>query len=86
VPCGSVRDLREVFSDPQLAARDMVVPMAHSVAGDIRVLGSPMKLSDTPAAVRTAPPTLGQHTDAVLHRDLGLGHEAIGHLRTTGVI
>ena len=86
VPCGSVRDLREVFSDPQLAARDMVVPMAHSVAGDIRVLGSPVKLSDTPAAVRTAPPTLGQHTDAVLHRDLGLGHEAIGHLRTAGVI
>jgi crotonobetainyl-CoA:carnitine CoA-transferase CaiB-like acyl-CoA transferase len=86
VPCGSVRDLREVFSDPQLAARDMVVPMAHSVAGNIRVLGSPMKLSDTPAAVRTAPPTLGQHTDDVLHRDLGLGHEAIGHLRTTGVI
>lgn len=64
----------------------MVVPMQHAVAGDIRVLGSPMKLSDTPAAVRTAPPTLGQHTDAVLQSDLGLGHEAIGHLRTTGVI
>jgi crotonobetainyl-CoA:carnitine CoA-transferase CaiB-like acyl-CoA transferase len=86
VPCGSVRDLREVFSDPQLTAREMVVPMQHAVAGDIRVLGTPMKLSDTPAAVRTAPPTLGQHTDAVLQHDLGLGREAIGHLRTTGVI
>jgi crotonobetainyl-CoA:carnitine CoA-transferase CaiB-like acyl-CoA transferase len=86
VPCGSVRDLGEVFGDPQLTARDMVIPMQHPVAGDIRVLGSPMKLSDTPAAVRTAPPTLGQHTDAVLQHDLGLEYEAIGQLRATGVI
>jgi crotonobetainyl-CoA:carnitine CoA-transferase CaiB-like acyl-CoA transferase len=86
VPCGSVRDLREVFSDPQLAARDMVVPMQHAAAGAIRVLGTPIKLSDTPAALRAAPPTLGQHTDSVLQQDLGLEHEAIGNLRTTGVI
>ena len=86
VPCGSVRDLREVFSDPQLAARDMIVPMQHPAAGNIRVLGSPIKLSDTPAAMRAAPPTLGQHTDAVLTQDLGLGGEVIGQLRATGVI
>jgi formyl-CoA transferase/CoA:oxalate CoA-transferase len=86
VPCGSVRDLREVFSDPQLIARDMIVPMQHAAAGDIRVLGTPIKLSDTPAALRAAPPTLGQHTESVLSHDLGLGHEAIGNLRTTGVI
>jgi crotonobetainyl-CoA:carnitine CoA-transferase CaiB-like acyl-CoA transferase len=86
VPCGSVRDLNEVFADPQLAAREMVVPMQHIAAGDIRVLGSPMKLSDTPAAVRTAPPTLGQHTDTVLTHDLGMNGETIGQLRATGVI
>jgi crotonobetainyl-CoA:carnitine CoA-transferase CaiB-like acyl-CoA transferase len=86
VPCGSVRDLREVFSDPQLIARDMIVPMQHAAAGDIRVLGTPIKLSDTPAALRAAPPTLGQHTESVLRQDLGFGHEAIGNLRTTGVI
>jgi crotonobetainyl-CoA:carnitine CoA-transferase CaiB-like acyl-CoA transferase len=86
VPCGSVRDLREVFSDPQLAARAMIVSMQHPAAGDIRVLGSPIKLSDTPAAVRAAPPTLGQHTDAVLTHDLGLGGEVIGRLRAAGVI
>jgi crotonobetainyl-CoA:carnitine CoA-transferase CaiB-like acyl-CoA transferase len=86
VPCGSVRDLREVFSDPQLVARDMIVPMQHAAAGNIRVLGTPMKLSDTPAAVNAAPPTLGQHTDAVLAHDLGLGGEIIGRLRATGVV
>jgi formyl-CoA transferase/CoA:oxalate CoA-transferase len=86
VPCGSVRDLREVFSDPQLAAREMIVPMQHPGAGSIRVLGTPIKLSDTPAAMRAAPPTLGQHTDSVLAHDLGLGGEVIGQLRATGVI
>jgi crotonobetainyl-CoA:carnitine CoA-transferase CaiB-like acyl-CoA transferase len=86
VPCGSVRDLHEVFSDPQIAARAMAVPMAHPIAGVIRVLGSPLKLSDTPTTQRTPPPTLGQHTDAVLQRDLGLTRDAVDALRSGGVI
>jgi crotonobetainyl-CoA:carnitine CoA-transferase CaiB-like acyl-CoA transferase len=86
VPCGSVRDLHEVFTDPQIAARSMVVPMSHPTAGDIRVLGSPLKLSDTPATQRTPPPTLGQHTESVLQRDLGLTRDAIDELRAGGVI
>jgi crotonobetainyl-CoA:carnitine CoA-transferase CaiB-like acyl-CoA transferase len=86
VPCGSVRDLHEVFTDPQIAARDMSVPMTHAIAGPIRVLGSPLKLSDTPASQRTPPPTLGQHTESVLQRDLGLTSDAIQELRVGGVI
>ena len=60
--------------------------MSHPTAGDIRVLGSPLRLSDTPASQRTAPPTLGQHTEAVLRHDLGLTVDAVNALRTTGVI
>ncbi|HUK32666.1 MAG TPA: CoA transferase [Vicinamibacterales bacterium] len=86
VPCGSVRNLAELFEDPQIAARNMVVPMHHGVAGDIRVLGSPLKLSDTPASQRTPPPTLGQHTDSVLNGDLGVSPADIRDLRTGGVI
>jgi len=86
VPCGSVRDLHEVFTDPQIAARTMVVSMSHPTAGDIRVLGSPLKLSDTPATQRTPPPTLGQHTESVLQGDLGLTRDAIDELRAGGVI
>jgi crotonobetainyl-CoA:carnitine CoA-transferase CaiB-like acyl-CoA transferase len=86
VPCGSVRDLHEVFTDPQIAARGMMVPMTHPTAGVIRVLGSPLKLSDTPATQRTPPPTLGQHTESVLQRDLGLTPDAIDELRAGGVI
>jgi len=86
VPCGSVRNLDEVFADPQIAAREMVVPMTHPAAGDIRVLGSPLKLSDTPATQRTPPPTLGQHTESVLEKDLGLSRDAVNTLRANGVI
>jgi crotonobetainyl-CoA:carnitine CoA-transferase CaiB-like acyl-CoA transferase len=86
VPCGSVRDLGEVFADPQLAARDMIVEVEHAAAGVVRQLGVPVKLSDTPGAVRTAPPTLGQHTDAVLMHDLGLAPDAIAALRRDKVI
>jgi crotonobetainyl-CoA:carnitine CoA-transferase CaiB-like acyl-CoA transferase len=86
VPCGSVRNLQEVFADPQIAARDMVVPMTHAVAGNIRVLGSPLKLSETPASQRTPPPTLGEHTDSVLQNDLGMTRHAVDELRADGVI
>ena len=86
VPCGSVRDLAEVFADPQVAARDMVVEVEHAIAGAQRVLGIPVKLSATPGSVRTAAPTLGQHTERVLIHDVGLGADAIPALRQSGVI
>jgi crotonobetainyl-CoA:carnitine CoA-transferase CaiB-like acyl-CoA transferase len=86
VPCGSVRDLHEVFTDPQLAARDMIARVEHAAAGPLRLLGVPIKLSDTPAEVRSAPPALGQHTDAVLGGDLKMTREAIANLRARGVI
>ncbi|MQA30366.1 MAG: CoA transferase [Luteitalea sp.] len=86
VPCGSVRDLREVFDDPQVAARSMVAEIEHASAGLLKVLGTPLKLSDTPGAIRTAPPALGQHTDSVLVNDLGFTYEQVAELRGKGVI
>jgi crotonobetainyl-CoA:carnitine CoA-transferase CaiB-like acyl-CoA transferase len=86
VPCGSVRDLREVFADPQLAARDMVATLHHPAIGSLRLLGVPVKLSETPGSVRTAPPTLGQHTDAVLQTDLGMSPSELATLRASRVI
>ena len=86
VPCGLVRDLGELFADPQVAAREMVAEIEHRTIGPLRILGVPIKLSDTPGAVRTAPPTLGEHTDAVLRKDLGLTPEVIARLREQRVI
>jgi len=86
IPCGAVRDLGEVLSDPQIVERAMVVALEHPVAGAIRALGVPVKLNDTPGAVRTPPPTLGQQTEAILERDLGLEPSAIARLRAVGAI
>jgi crotonobetainyl-CoA:carnitine CoA-transferase CaiB-like acyl-CoA transferase len=86
VPCGSVRNLQELFDDPQLQAREMIARVEHATIGPLRTLGVNVKLSATPGAVRTAPPTLGQHTDAVLHHDLGLSAEDIDALRRDHVI
>ena len=81
VPCGSVRDIGELFSDPQVRARDMVASVVHETIGSLEVLGVPVKLSATPGSVRTPPPRLGEHTVAVLAQDLGLDADAIARLR-----
>jgi crotonobetainyl-CoA:carnitine CoA-transferase CaiB-like acyl-CoA transferase len=86
VPCGSVRNLQEVFADSQLAAREMIADVHHRTVGPLRVLGTPIKLSATPGSVRTAPPTLGQHTESVLRQDLGLSSAQIETLRSSRAI
>jgi formyl-CoA transferase/CoA:oxalate CoA-transferase len=85
VPCGSVRSIDEVLSDPQLEARGMIADLPHPTLGAVRVIGSPVQLSDTPAYLRSAPPTLGQHTSAVLS-ELGYDRQAVDALRASGAI
>ena len=85
VPCGGVRDLAEVFSDPQIVDRAMVIASEHPVAGAIRQLGVPVKLGDTPGAVRTPPPVLGQHTRDVLG-ELGYGDAEIERFQEAGAV
>ncbi|MES1254995.1 MAG: CoA transferase [Acidobacteriota bacterium] len=85
VPCGMVRNLTELFADPQMAAREMIATRDHPTIGPLRMLGIPIKLSDTPGAITAAPPTLGQHTDAVLG-ELGLAHADIAGLHARNVV
>lgn len=85
VPCGDVRSVGETLSDPHVEARRMIEAVEHATLGTIKVLGVPIKLSDTPGTVRSAPPTLGQHTDDVLG-ELGIGSKAIAELRKKGVV
>jgi crotonobetainyl-CoA:carnitine CoA-transferase CaiB-like acyl-CoA transferase len=86
VPCGSVREVAEALEDPHLDARRMIETVDHVSAGAVRVLGVPIKLSDTPGAVRSAPPALGQHTDRILKEDAGLSAGEIETLRSSKAI
>ena len=85
VPCGAVRDLAEVYSDPQIIERAMVLASQHPVAGAIRQLGVPVKLGETPGAVRTPPPVLGQHTRDVL-AELGFAEAEIERFQESGAV
>jgi crotonobetainyl-CoA:carnitine CoA-transferase CaiB-like acyl-CoA transferase len=85
VPCGAVRDLHSVFTDPQVAALGLIEALDHPSAGAIKVVGPPYRLSETPPSVRLPPPLLGQHTDEVL-RELTYDDAAIGALREARVV
>jgi crotonobetainyl-CoA:carnitine CoA-transferase CaiB-like acyl-CoA transferase len=85
IPAGPILTYDEVFADPQVLHREMVVPVEHPTAGRTRVLGIPVKLSATPGRIRRPAPTLGQHTDEVLG-ELGLSASEIARLRAKGVV
>jgi crotonobetainyl-CoA:carnitine CoA-transferase CaiB-like acyl-CoA transferase len=66
IPCGPINTLDEVFSMPQMQARDMLIHMEHAEIGDVRLVGSPLKLSATPVDYKLPPPSLGEHTEDIL--------------------
>ncbi|MCJ9711747.1 CoA transferase, partial [Bordetella hinzii] len=84
--CGPINNVAEVFEDPQVQARGMRIAMTHPRAGEVPLVASPIRLSDTPVSYRHAPPQLGQHTDAVLAAYLGLSAEALRNYRSHGVL
>ena len=87
VPCAPVNTMDQVFADPQVQARGMEIRMPHPLAGeDVRLVGSPIRLSRTPVSYRCAPPTLGEHTDEVLAQVLDLSEDEREALREEGVI
>lgn len=86
VPCGPINDLAQVFADPQVLSRELAIDLEHPLAGTLKQVASPLRLSRTPVEYRCAPPLLGEHTEAVLARELGLDAQAIAALRARGVI
>jgi formyl-CoA transferase len=72
IPCGPINDYAQVFQDPQVLAREMVVEVEHPTLGSIKALGSPIKMSATPPDVRRRAPLLGEHTQEIL-LEVGLG-------------
>jgi crotonobetainyl-CoA:carnitine CoA-transferase CaiB-like acyl-CoA transferase len=85
IPCGPINDYAQVFADPQVLAREMVVETNHPALGRLRTLGSPIKMSATPPDVSRRAPQLGEHTDEVL-AEAGFSVGEIAALRATGAI
>ena len=85
VPCGPIYDIKQVYDDPQVKAREMEVEVEHSVAGRIKNIGVPVKLSDTPGSIRFAAPALGQHTDEILG-ELGFSVDEIANMHESGAV
>jgi formyl-CoA transferase/CoA:oxalate CoA-transferase len=85
VPCAPISTVDQALASPQAVARDMVTELDHPTAGRLRTVGSPLKLSDTPTRVRTAPPVLGQHTDEVL-AEAGYSPAEIAELHDAGAV
>jgi crotonobetainyl-CoA:carnitine CoA-transferase CaiB-like acyl-CoA transferase len=86
VPCGPVNDIPAALADPQAVARAMVQEVRDSSDERLRLVGPAPKLSATPASIRSAPPRLGEHTEAVLRELLGYDEEQIAALRGAGAI
>ena len=85
VPCGPIYDISQVYADPQVVARDMVVEVEHPTAGTIRNVGIPVKFSETPGNIRRPPPLFGEHTAEVL-AEFGYTTGEIDTLRDRGIV
>ncbi|MDG0027263.1 CaiB/BaiF CoA-transferase family protein [Trinickia sp. Y13] len=86
VPCGPINRMDQVFADPQVQARTMRLEMSHPVAGKVPLVANPIRMSETPVQYRHAPPTLGEHTEAVLGEWLALDAPQVAALRGRGVV
>ncbi|MBW0003166.1 MAG: CoA transferase, partial [Hyphomicrobiales bacterium] len=86
VPCGQVRNLKQVFASPEVTARGLVAEVPDARHGKVRLMRSPLALRGTPPREPSAPPRLAEHTDVILREVLGLDAAAIKALRASGAV
>ncbi|MGQ0383863.1 MAG: CaiB/BaiF CoA transferase family protein [Gammaproteobacteria bacterium] len=85
VPCAAVRNLEDVFDNPQVQAEELVTTTHHALVGKYKGLARSIKFGRTPGPAPFAAPAFGQHSDAVL-TDLGLSAEEVARLRRKGTV
>jgi crotonobetainyl-CoA:carnitine CoA-transferase CaiB-like acyl-CoA transferase len=85
VPAGPINAIPEVFQDPQVKHRRMLVEVAHPLSGTVPQVASPMRFTAAPLMHDRAPPLLGEHSVEIL-RDLGIGDAEVEQLRKSGVV
>ena len=86
VPCGPINTLEEVFADPHVRAREMVIEQQHPVAGKVRTVRNPALFSESPLEYEQGPPVLGEHTEEILRSLLHKDEEELRTLRDEGVV
>ena len=86
MPAGPVYSMSEVFSDPQILHREMLVKTMHPKAGEISQIGIPMKFSETKPSIERPPPLLGEHTDQILTELLGYDKQRISTLHERAIV
>jgi len=86
IPVGAINTIAQVVDHPQVQARRAFIELKHPRVGKVRAVGSPVRLSRTPARVRTPSPLHGQHTREVLREVLEMSSEEISALERTGVV
>lgn len=86
VSCGPINEMPDIEEDPQLQARNMFVTLEHPVTGTVRLVGSPLRFSETPVTYRNAPPLPGEHSAEILQQYLSLTPEDLEQLRARAII
>ena len=85
VPCGPINELSDVFSDPQVLSRNMLLEMPHPTLASIKQAGIPIKFSSTEGSIERHPPLLGEHTHEVLS-ELDYSDDDVERLRAEEAI
>lgn len=82
--CAKTNTYDEAINDPQVIHNDVIKEINHPKAGTIRVIGTPIKFSETPPEIRMHPPLLGEHSESILS-ELGYSNEEIEELKSQGI-
>ncbi|EXJ67824.1 uncharacterized protein A1O5_09170 [Cladophialophora psammophila CBS 110553] len=86
MPYAAINDVKDTLDHEHVRARNMITELDHAACGTIKVVSHPVKYSESAAGVRSAPPTLGEHTDVVLRDLLQMEDKEIASLRQSGVV
>lgn len=86
IPVGRVRNVDEVFANPQVEPRHMRLEVEHPKLGTLPLAGNPIKLTEAGEREHRPPPMLGEHTESVLKERLGMDDDALRRLRENGVL
>lgn len=86
MPYAPINDVKDTMENEHTIARGMVQEVEHPSCGVVKMVNTPVKYSDSQPGIRTAPPTLGQHTDEVLVELLGYGKEDVSKLKAEGIV